>query len=72
METVKNITALDIARNEHPHGAQGNEHPHGAQALLPAIADPYRIEDPRDEIVRRLEAAWQRVIDELFAERLAA
>ncbi len=63
METIKNITALDIARGEYPHGAQ---------ALLPAFADPYRIEDPRDEIVRRLEAAWQRALDELFAERMAA
>lgn len=35
-------------------------------------ADPFRIDDPRDEIVRRLEAAWQRALDELFAERLAA
>ena len=63
METTKNITAVDIARTEHSHGAQ---------ALLPAIADHYRIDDPRDEIVRRLEAAWQRALDELFAERLAA
>ena len=61
METTKNITAVDIARTEHSHGAQ---------ALLPAITD--RIDDPRDEIVRRLEAAWQRALDELFAERLAA
>ena len=38
----------------------------------PEGTDPCRIDDPRDEIVRRLEAAWQRALDELFAERLAA
>ena len=42
------------------------------RAGQPEAADPYRIDDPRDEIVRRLEAAWQRALDELFAERLAA
>lgn len=31
-----------------------------------------RIADPRDEIVRRLETAWQRALDKLFAERRAA
>jgi hypothetical protein len=39
---------------------------------LPATADPYRIDDPRAETIRRLEAAWQRAVAELFAERLAA
>lgn len=38
----------------------------------PEGVDLYRIEDPRDEIIRRLETAWQRALDELFAERRAA
>jgi hypothetical protein len=28
--------------------------------------------DGRDEVLRRLEAAWERALDELFIERLAA
>jgi hypothetical protein len=43
-----------------------------ARTERPHAADTYRIDDPRDEIVRQLEAAWQRALDELFAERRAA
>jgi len=38
----------------------------------PEGVEPYRIDDPRDEIIRRLETAWQRALDELFAARRAA
>ncbi len=38
----------------------------------PGRIEPYRINDPRDEITHRLDTAWQRALDELFASRRAA